>query len=224
MLRLGGKVLGELLSADPGYRGPRVACGNGHEAVFTGYRAKVIDTVVGEARLRRAWYHCAQCKRGRGHGRGLAPRDAELRIAGTFLSPGLAAMAAAAGAAVPFARAARLLQELAGIQLAVKRVERAAEAAGAAGAAAARQEARLVARRKVVPLPPDPLPDKLYAVIDGTGVPVTRKETEGRDGKGDDGRARTREVKMAVFFTQDKVNDEGYPVRNRAGPRSQQGG
>jgi hypothetical protein len=27
--------------------------------------------------------------------------------------------------------------------------------------------------------------------------------------------ARTREVKLGVFFTQDKVNDEGYPVRDR---------
>jgi hypothetical protein len=154
MLRLGGRVLGELLSADPGYRGPRVACGNGHEAVFTGYRGKVTGTVVGEARLRRAWYHCARCKRGREHGRGLAPRDAELGITGTSLSPGLAAMAATAGAAVPFARATRLLQELPG--------------------------------------------------------------TEGRDGKGEDGRARTREVKMAVFFTQHKLDAKGYPVRDRA--------
>jgi hypothetical protein len=67
-----------------------------------------------------------------------------------------------------------------------------------------------------VPLPPGPLPDKLYAVIDGTGVPMTSKETAGRDGKADDGRARTREVKLAVFFTQDKVDDEGYPVRDKA--------
>ena len=66
-----------------------------------------------------------------------------------------------------------------------------------------------------MPLPPSPLPDKLYAVIDGTGVPMTSKETAGRDGKGEDGRARTREVKLAVFFTQDKVDDDGYPVRDR---------
>jgi len=209
VLRLGGGILGQLLSADTGYRGPRVACGNGHEAVFTGYRGKVTDTVVGEARLRRAWYHCARC------GRGLAPRDAELGVAGTSMSPGLAAMAATAGAAVPFARAARLLQELAGVRLTVKRVERAAEASGAARADASRDQARLIARRKLVPLPPSPPPDKLYAVIDGTGVPVTRKETEGRDGKGEDGRARTREVKMAVFFTQDELDARGYPVRDR---------
>jgi hypothetical protein len=31
----------------------------------------------------------------------------------------------------------------------------------------------------VVPLPPSPLPGKLYAAIDGTGVPMTAKETAG---------------------------------------------
>jgi hypothetical protein len=61
-----------------------------------------------------------------------------------------------------------------------------------------------------------PLPDKLYMVIDGTGVPVTSREAEGRNGKGEDGRARTREVKMGVFFTQDTVDAKGHPVRDRA--------
>jgi hypothetical protein len=215
VLRLGGRVPGELLSADPGYRGSRVACGNGHQARLAGYRRKVIDTVLGPVRLRRAWYHCAKCKRGRQHGHGLAPRDAELGVAGQSMSPGLAAMAATAGAAVPFARATRLLEDLAGVRLTGKGVERAAGEGGAALAAASRGQARLIARRKLVPLPPQPLPDKLYAVIDGTGVPVTGKEAEGRDGKGEDGRARTREVKMAVFFTQDKLSDDGYPVRDR---------
>ena len=132
------------------------------------------------------------------------------------MSPGLAAMTARAAAAVPFARAAGLLEDLAGIGLTVKRVERAAKAEGTAAAAASRARAGLIARRTVVPLPPSPLPDKLYAVIDGTGVPVTSKETAGRDGKGEDGRARTREVKLAVFFTQHKLDENGYPVRDRA--------
>ena len=66
-----------------------------------------------------------------------------------------------------------------------------------------------------MPLPPSPLPDKLYAAIDGTGVPMTGRETAGREGKGEDGRARTREVKLAVFFTQDKLDKDGYPVRDR---------
>jgi hypothetical protein len=203
-------MLGEVLSADPGYRGPRADCGNGHEGVFTGYRDKVIDTVLGPVTLRRAWYHCARGERG------LAPRDAELGVAGQSMSPGLAAMTARAAAAEPFTRSAGLLEDLAGVRLTAKRVERAAEASGAALAATSRARAGLIARRKLVPMPPDPLPDKLYIVIDATGVPVTAKETAGREGKGEDGRARTREVKMAVLFTQDRLDADGHPVRDRA--------
>jgi len=99
------------------------------------------------------------------------------------------------------------------VQLTVRRVERAAEASGTAQAAAVRDRAVAIAGRTLVPLPPSPLPDKLYAAIDGTGVPVTSKENAGRDGKGADGRARTREVKLAVFFTRDALDDTGYPVR-----------
>jgi hypothetical protein len=209
MLAAGCGMLGQLLAADPGYRGPRVPCGRGHEAAFASYRDKVIDTVLGPVTLRRAWYHCAAC------GHGLAPRDAELGVAGASMSPGLAAMNDMAAAAGPFAGAARLLEELAGVRLTAKRVERAAEASGAAVAAAGRERALLITSRKVVPLPPSPLADKLYGVIDGTGVPMTAKETAGRDGKGEDGRARTREVKLAVFFTQDKPGKDGYPVRDR---------
>jgi hypothetical protein len=209
LLRLGAGMLGEVLSADRGHRGLRVPCGQGHEACFAGYRAKSFDTVLGLVAVTRAWYHCVEC------GHGLAPRDAGLGVTGESMSPGLAAMNDLAAAAGPFAGAARLLEELAGIRLTVKRVERAAEASGAVVAAAGRDRAALVASRKLVPLPPSPLPDKLYAAIDGTGVPMTSKETAGREGKGEDGRARTREVKLAVFFTQDALDDDGYPVRDR---------
>jgi hypothetical protein len=208
MLKLGGGMLEQLLAADPGYRGPRVDCGNGHQAEFTAYREKVIDTVLGPVTLTRAWYHCAAC------GHGLAPRDAELGVADVSMSPGLAAMTDLAAADGPFAKASRMLETMAGVHLTAKRVERAAEASGAAKAEADRDRSALIAGRKLVPMPPSPLPDKLYAAIDGTGVPVTAKETAGRDGKGDDGRARTREVKLAVFFTQDKLDDNGYPVRD----------
>ena len=208
MLQAGCGLLARLLAADPGYRGPRVACGRGHQAEFIACRVKVIDTVLGPVALTRAWYHCAAC------GHGLAPRDAELGVAGVSLSPGLRVMNDKAAAAGPFAKAAGLLEDLAGVRLTAKRVERAAEASGGAQGAAARQRAALITARKLIPLPPAPLPDKLYAVIDGTGVPMTAKETAGRDGKGEDGRARTREVKLAVFFTQDKLDQHGYPVRD----------
>jgi hypothetical protein len=202
-------MLGRLLSADPGYRGPRVPCGNGHQAVLIDYRDKTVDTVLGPVTLHRAWYACAEC------GHGLAPRDAELGVTGATLSPGLAAMTDTVAAAGPFAKASVLLETLAGVTLTVKRVERAAEASGAAQSAAVRERAAAITARKIVPLPPQPLPDMLYGAVDGTGVTMTARETEGREGKGEDGRARTRELKLGVFFTQDELDDEGYPVRDR---------
>src|SRR6266536_1179736 len=69
MLKLGGGMLGQLLAADPGYRGLRVPCGQGHEAESVSCRDKVIDTAPGPVTLTRAWYHCAACTHG------LAPRD-----------------------------------------------------------------------------------------------------------------------------------------------------
>ena len=210
MLKLGCGILGQLLAADPGYCGPRVPCGHGHDAAFVSYRDKVIDTVLGPVTVNRAWYHCKACKHG------FAPRDAELGVPGTSLSPGLTAMNAKAAAAGPFAGAASLLEDLAGVRLTVKRTERAAEASGAVHAVQVRERSALIASRKLVPMPPRPVPDMLYGVIDGTGVPMTARETEGRAGKGQDGRAGTREVKLAVFFTQTELDDEGHPVRDRA--------
>jgi hypothetical protein len=45
---------------------------------------------------------------------------------------------------------------------------------------------------------------------------MTGRQTAGRPGKGEDGRARTREVKLGVFFTQDGLDKDGYPLRDRA--------
>ncbi len=208
MLRLGAGMLGELLSADRGYRGPRVPCGQGHQAEFTAYRDKIFDTVLGPVTLGRAWYHCRECEHG------FAPRDAELGVAGASMSPGLQAMNDRAAATAPFEKAAGLLEDLAGVHLTVKRVERAAEASGTARASGSQDRAALIIARKLVPLAPSPLPDKLYGAVDGTGVCMRATETAGREGKGEDGRARTREVKLAVFFTQDQLDDEGYPLRD----------
>jgi hypothetical protein len=208
LTRLGRGVLEDLLAADAGYRGPAVDCRAGHQAQFVSYRDKTFDSVLGPVTISRAWYHCAQC------GHGLAPRDAELGVAGETMSPGLAKMAARAGEAVPFTPGAALVGELAGIQLTGRRLGRHAEADGRAAAAVIEAQAAAIAARTLVPLPPAGLPDKLYIAIDGTGVPVVSAETEGRDGKAGDGKARTREVKLTCVFTQTTVDEDGWPVRD----------
>ena len=206
--RLGGGMLERLLAADPGYRGPGADCGAGHQAEFVSYRDKTIDTVPGPVTVRRAWYHCGQC------GHGLAPRDAELGTAGQTMSPGLRKMSARAAGAVPFAPGAGLVAALAGITLTGKRLGRHAEADGRAAAAVIEARAAAIAARTLVPLPPAGLPGKLYIAIDGTGVPMMTAETDGRPGKGEDGKARTREVKLACAFTQTTVDEDGYPARD----------
>jgi len=56
----------------------------------------------------------------------------------------------------------------------------------------------------------------LYVEMDGTGIPVVHKETEGRAGKQDGQPAHTREAKLGCVFTQTTVDEEGYPVRDEA--------
>ena len=208
----GARLLEAVLAGDDdGYAGPHAKCGSGHQAAFAGRRPKIITTVLGPVRVSRAWYHCADCKHG------FAPRDEQLGVPGTPLSPGLRQMIARAGAEVPFGKAAALLADLAGVTVSAKSIERSAEASGAVARTAGAAEAAALRARTIRPLPPPgPVPDMLYVEVDGTGVPVRRSETRGRAGKGEDGQARTREIKLARLFTVSALDDDGYPVTDPA--------
>jgi hypothetical protein len=203
----GARLLEAVLADDDGYAGPHAKCGAGHQAGYAGRRPKTVSTALGPVQVVRAWYHCRDC------GHGFAPRDEQLGVAGTSLSPGLAEMIARAGAEVPFGRAAALVADLAGVAVSARTVERSAEASGAAARAAASAEATAIRARTIVPLPPaEPVPGMLYAEVDGTGVPVRASETQGRPGKDGDKQAGTREVKLARFFTVSRLDDDGRPV------------
>src|SRR5258707_14908891 len=54
----------------------------------------------------------------------------------------------------------------------------------------------------------------LYVQMDGTGVPVVKKETVGRAGKTEGQPAHTREAKLGCVFTQTKWDEEGYAIRD----------
>ena len=208
MVKLGGGLLEGLLDFDSGHRGTRVGCGGGHLAEFADYREKTLDTVLGPVRLRRAYYPCADC----GHGR--FPKDEELGVAGSSLSPGLRRMVDRVGSQEPFGQGSRDLAELAGLHLTGKRVERSSEADGAKIRSAIEVHAEAVLSGKVVPLvSSEPIP-KLYVAIDGTGVPTVPADTEGRPGKSPDGRAHTREAKLGCLFTQTTLDDKGHPIRD----------
>jgi hypothetical protein len=101
--------------------------------------------------------------------------------------------------------------ELAGIMVKTKSVERVSEVLGGQIERSSQQERELALRGKVVSFRPVPL---LYLALDGTGVPMVSRETEGRQGKDPTGKAKTREAQLGCVFTQTQVTEEGYPVRD----------
>lgn len=208
MTNLGASLLEQLLAADTGRQGQHIDCECGHQAEFVSNRPKSVDTVLGPISLNRAYYHCSKCHSG------VVPKDDQLGVAGVSLSPGLRAMVDRVAVTAPFAKAADLLAELAGVTLSTKRVERRAEADGTTLVDLGDREAAAVANGTLVPLHGVETVDKLYIVVDGTGVPMVPAEVAERSGKQADGRAHTREVKLAVLFTQTKLDDEGRPVRD----------
>ncbi len=91
-------------------------------------------------------------------------------------------------------------------------MERTAEALGAE---IARREPGEIPKALPLDLPAvagEPIPI-LYVQMDGTGVPVVKKETRGRQGKIAGQPAQTREVKLGCVFTQTTWDLEGYPIR-----------
>lgn len=206
MHEVGGVLLEKLLAADEGYRGHRIDCGKGHLATFVDHRSKTLQTVLSQVELRRAYYYCEDCQEGR------IPRDRELDIVATSFSPGVRRLMGRVGSKEPFDEGRQDLETLAGIVVKTKEVERVSERLGEQVEAIARKERQVVFSGKIVRIKPVP---KMYIAIDGTGVPMVPRETQGRKGKDDSGSAKTREAKLGCVFTQTSVDDEGYPVRDR---------
>jgi hypothetical protein len=176
------------------------ACPCGGAARFAGRRTKTFHSILGPLELERAYYHCPAC------GQGFFPRDRQLGLQDTSLSPAVTRMVGTVGALVSFEEGSQLLQELAGVTLDAKQVERAAEALGAEIAADEKQD--------LEPLDHPPLPSTLYLGMDGTGIPMRTSELQGRSGKQPDGSAKTREVKLCTVWSADALDSEGRPVRD----------
>ena len=77
-----------------------------------------------------------------------------------------------------------------------------------------RPEIELVASDKVLPFCRKQEIATMYIEMDGTGVPVVGRETQGRRGRGEDGKAKTREAKLGCIFTQTVTDKKGRPVRD----------
>lgn len=167
-----------------------------------------MTTILGGVRLERTIQQCDRCRKWR------VPQDIVLDVEKTGFSPGLRRMMAKCGGEVCFDKARDFIRELAGVRVTDKEVERVAEAVGRD--IAEREDEKVRAAMEGSCARPRECPPVLYVAADGTGVPVLRRETEGRKGKAEDGVARTREVKLGAVFTQSSLDEEGNPVRDPA--------
>jgi hypothetical protein len=202
VLSLAGSFLQRWLNRDTcDYAGPHRACACGGEARYAGRRAKRFRSVLGELELERAYYHCPRC------GQGFCPRDRQLGLENTSVSPAITRMIASVAALVSFQEGSDLLKELTGVSVDAKHVERTAEALGAEIAADERHHTE--SSENVA------LPKTLYLGMDGTGIPMRREELAGRAGKQPDGSAKTREVKLCTVWSAETRDANGIPVRDQ---------
>jgi hypothetical protein len=208
MHRAGAAALSELLHfpapANPHHK---VACPCGQQATYRELRSKPLLTVVGRVQISRPYYLCPHCHSGQ------FPADVELDVEKTEFSPGVRRMQALVGQEAPFDHGREQMNVLAGLQVTTKSVERTAEAIGED---IAQREQQQIQRAVQLDLPieiGEPIPI-LYVQMDGTGVPVVKKETQGRLGKMAGQPAHTRETKLGCVFTQTHWDKKGYAIRD----------
>ncbi len=204
----GAAALSELLQFEaPAADQRQLPCRCGHHAQYQEIRCKSVLTMVGPAGLSRPYYLCCQCHVGQ------FPVDVELDIENTEFSPGVRRLQALVGQQAPFDRGREQMQLLAGLQVTTKSVERTAEALGADIVQREQEETQKALQLDLPVIAGAPLPI-LYVQMDGTGVPVVKKETAGRQGKTEGQPAHTREVKLGGVFTQTTWDKEGYAIRD----------
>ena len=208
MHQAGAAALTELLQFEIPVASQRtLPCPCGQQAHYRELRSKSVLTAVGQVIISRPYYLCSEC------GNGQFPADAELDVANTEFSPGVRRMLAAVGQEAPFDQGRRQLKLLAGLEVSTKAVERTAEAIGEDIGTREQAEIQRAMQLDLPMIVGEAIP-VLYVQMDGTGIPVVKKETEGRQGKMEGQPAHTREVKLGCVFTQTTWDEEGHAIRD----------
>jgi hypothetical protein len=206
MHRAGARAVGKLLS-QISEQPAQVPCACGSEARWHSRRPRRLLTALGMVEFERSYYVCSQCHQGQ------SPRDRDLDVEGTAYSPAARRMLALVGSEASFEQGQEQLRLLAGLEVTVKAVERQAEAIGIDIEKREHTEIRCAKQLELPEVCAASVP-VLYIEMDGTGVPVVKAETAGRNGKIEGQPAHTREVKLGCVFTQTHTDPEGRPVRD----------
>src|SRR5437899_8459503 len=122
-------------------------------------------------------------------------------------------MQAMVGQEAPFDQGREQMQILAGLEVTTKAVARTAAPIGTDIAQREQGEIQKALQFDLPVIVGEPMPI-LYVQMDGTGVPVVKKETAGRQGKTAGQPAHTREAKLGCVFTQTTWDKQGYAIRD----------
>jgi hypothetical protein len=208
MHQAGATVLTKLLQFPSPTADQRiVTCSCGHSAHYRELRSKPVLTVVGMVKVSRPYYLCLHCHTGQ------FPADVELDIENREFSPGVRRMQAVVGQEAPFDHGRQQMKLLADLEVTTKAVERTAEAIGEDIAAREQAEIQRAVQLDLPMVVGEPIPI-LHIQMDGTGVPVVKKETVGRQGKIEGQLAHTREAKLGCVFTQTTWDEAGFALRD----------
>ena len=208
VLACGAKVLAKMMAEHgSGRREEAVVCRCGQRMESQGVRRKELRTILGRVAYDRSRFLCPACRATR------YPGDEAMDVVGTTRSPGLRRMMARAGSQSTFKDGREDLRIYAGLDVSAKDVERVAEGIGQQMESWSERERQETLSREEHPEPEKDIP-VMYVSYDGTGVPMTRPELAGVKGKQPDGTAKTREAKLGCVFTQTKIDEEGYPIRD----------
>jgi hypothetical protein len=206
MHSIGGLMLETLLnSGNSGYKGKSIPCDSGHTYEFLEYRGKKVMTVLGKVDVTRAYYYDRRC------GSGMCPKDKDLDIECTSFSPGVRRIMARVGTYRAFSLGHEDIKEMAGLDITAKEIERACNKLGHQAEEFFDRQASAAMSEKIMPIKSVP---KMYICMDGTGVPMVKKELVNSKGKAEDGQAKTREAKLGCVFTQTGLDEKGRPVRD----------
>lgn len=157
-----------------------------------GVQEKIVQSMFGVIRIRREYFYHA----GRGHGR--YPLDEALGLENGY-TPTVARLMCRAGARETYEESSADLMAYAGLSVNAQEINRMVRRIG---------PAMRIEMEAEMPTEQTAAVPRLYVSCDGTGVPMRRSELIGVKGKGADGKASTREVKVGCVFTQHPVEGE----------------
>jgi transposase-like protein len=195
---LGNKVLQGLIDVvGSGKTADPVPCPRcGESMVFVRYQGKWVQTLLGTIRPERAYFHCAECRKGH------VPLDHQLGLGADSLSGGLEEALCLLAARMPLEEAADTLQRLLMLQADDNTVQRAVLRVGSELVALQERRAEQAWQRAQPPkMEVDEPPERLYITVDGT----TAHLQEG-----------WKEVKVGAIYETEQVSQPDGSIDIRA--------